>query len=300
MSGIDKILQENGYIVKGLLGEGSFGKVYLAEGGDGEYYACKTALRPQDRRLLHGEAKMQKCMAHPLFPAYRKLIDTESHTFLIMEYVRGISLKKQIGERSGKEETSFIRQQALVIISALADGLQYLHDRPDPILYRDLKAEHVILSEGGRVRLIDLGCACPLSQAAFTCAGTRGYAAPEQLGTDSQATQGPYSDVYALGSLMHYMLTGADPCLSPYIKPGIRCYDKMLDLRLDRLVAQCTAADPGKRLQDMRSVRRETAKIIGAKGIRRLYGEWAAYFTWIRSGKIWENDFLYEKNICRY
>lgn len=300
MNSIDKILRENGYIAEGLLGEGSFGKVYLVKDRRGEHYACKTAVKPGDRRLLLREAEIQKSLKHPLFPAYWTLIDTENHTFLIMEYVKGISLKKRIGERSGEEESVFIRQQALCITSALAEGLQYLHDRPDPVLYRDLKAEHVILSEDGQVRLIDLGCACPMSQAAATRAGTRGYAPPEQLNPDSQAVQGPYSDVYALGCLIHYMLTGADPCLPPYTKPGIRCYDKTYDLRLEYLIEQCMAADHRKRIQDIRTLKNRLDEISHTRGMRRLCGETAAYYTWIRFGKIWESDFVYEKNICRY
>jgi serine/threonine-protein kinase len=92
----------------------------------------------------------------------------------------------------------------------VADVLDYLHSRPKPIIYRDLKPANLMIDGNtGRVMLIDFGIARWVSQQekGVTAVGTMGYAPPELFSGRVQ----PASDVYSLGATMFHLMTGSDP-----------------------------------------------------------------------------------------
>ena len=95
----------------------------------------------------------------------------------------------------------------------LCDVLEYLHSqKPDPIVFRDMKPSNVMVDSLGRVRLIDFGIAKTfVSGVKHTMIGTEGYSAPEQYKGDVT----PQSDIYSLGATLHHILTRKDPRLEP-------------------------------------------------------------------------------------
>jgi serine/threonine-protein kinase len=98
----------------------------------------------------------------------------------------------------------------------VADVLEYLHSRPKPIIYRDLKPANLMIDGNtGRVMLIDFGIARWVTQQekGVTAVGTMGYAPPELFSGRVQ----PASDVYSLGATMFHLLTGADPQDNPLL-----------------------------------------------------------------------------------
>ncbi|MBR1771743.1 MAG: protein kinase [Lachnospiraceae bacterium] len=237
----EETLLQLGYRVLRPLGSGAQGKVYLVAGTAGVLYACKVAAETQERILLRQEATLQREIRHPLFAAYHDLRDTAQHTFFFMEYIQGVSLREML---RGKTKDSGFDARAVML--ALAEGLADLQERPDPILYRDLKPEHVLFDQvHRRVRLLDLGCARPRSVAGRSRAGTRGYAAPEQL-DDLGIRQDTYSDVYAFGKLLRVMLPGT--------AKRKRSGADALPAVWQQLATRCTAEQPQERPQCMRDV----------------------------------------------
>ena len=275
-----------------VLGKGRFGEVRLVthrESGGG--YACKIAGDAKNRRVLRQEAEIQREIttavresgeSTPVFPLFREWIDTGDCSFLIMEYVEGTPLAARLqggegtkgsGEKkaarrevqnrevqNGKvqhREGRLTREEMDDIAGQLAEGLMLLHERPEPILYRDLKPEHVILCGDGRVRLLDLGCACRLSEAWKSKAGSPGYAAPEQL-CERGHRQGVYSDVYSFGKVLAAMQreTGADR-------------------DWERLIAQCTAEKTEERIPGMRFILQELRTI--RRGMPRKHAAWMQF-----------------------
>ena len=94
------------------------------------------------------------------------------------------------------------------IARQLCDVLAYLHGLTPPIIYRDMKPSNVMLTEKGRVVLVDFGIARLFKAARKgTMIGTLGFAPPEQY----QGVVDPRSDIYSLGATLHYVLTGRDP-----------------------------------------------------------------------------------------
>ena len=98
----------------------------------------------------------------------------------------------------------------------VADVLDYLHSRPKPIIYRDLKPANLMIDGNtGRVMLIDFGIARWVTQQekGVTAVGTMGYAPPELFSGRVQ----PASDIYSLGATMFHLLTGSDPQDNPLL-----------------------------------------------------------------------------------
>ncbi len=227
----ESLLRRNGYEDPRPVGRGAFGSVYRVKNAkDGKWYACKVAEGMYSRDLLRRESLLQQKLEHPLFAAYRDSMEGEFCTLLVMEYVRGRDLSAILARRhlSGR--------QAVKIAIQLAEGLQYLHTLPDPVLYRDLKPENIRITIGGRAKLLDLGCACQASEAEYALAGSRGYAAPEQMG-QTGASPGFYSDIYSLGRVIARMTQGEE-----------------LSDGLGRLVAMCVSDKPLERFQSLEPV----------------------------------------------
>lgn len=238
-----ELLEAGGYENATLVGSGAFGHVYRVRKRYGKnYFACKLAEGAQARALLKREAELQSSLDHPLFARYVGLMEGEYTTALFMEYVRGRDLDEML--RRG----TLAKRQAVDIARQLAEGLLYLHESEEPVLYRDLKPGNIRVGSGGRVKILDLGCACRLSEAGRTKAGSRGYAAPEQFGeepgAEDRAHCGIYSDVYAWGRVLAAMLGGTE------------------DAALASLIGACTGDHPGQRPQNMRIVLEKLEKLF--------------------------------------
>lgn len=250
-------LEKHGYCVLAEIGRGATSVVLcVREISSGRDYACKicgnqSLLKhpllqqpgPQ-RKLFKQEAALLRETAHPLFPRWRDDWEADGQGFLIMEYVKGSSLEYFL-----KRRKRCVRE-AVRIGLELADGLGYLHEKVPAVLYRDLKACHVVIQADGRIKLLDLGAACLREESNRSRAGTPGYAAPEQLKEGGRAELA--SDVYALGKLLHFMLTGKNPCCPPLKAGPLRLYDPHIPAGLAEIVERCLAPAPQERIPDMR------------------------------------------------
>lgn len=270
-----------------LLGRGTFSAVYrVREQRTGRLLACKVVA---SRELAEREKEFLQKASHPLFPQFERFEHLQDCWCIFMEYIPGITLKELVGHRG-----SVTGRQAVRLGCSLAEGLLFLHEQAIPIIYRDLKPENVMIQQDGRVRLIDLGCACFVEEKRRTQAGTRGYAAPEQLEGDGMA--GVESDVYALGKLLQFVV-GADSESGP---PGSGKLQKIPNTFLD-LLADMTRPESKQRVPDMRIFLQQMEQFSDGKktqGIRRVC---AVFRKWgkRRTRKKGYVKFYYQKNINR-
>lgn len=124
--------------------------------------------------------------------------------YLVMTFIEGKDLDTIMDER-GKRP--FGVDEALDIFRQILSIFKYLHSRTPPVIYRDLNPRNVMIREG-QVFLVDFGIARLFSPGQKgTAIGTPSYTAPEQYKGFAE----PRSDLYSLGALMHYLLTGNDP-----------------------------------------------------------------------------------------
>lgn len=198
-----------------LLGKGATAEVFLVEEiASGKKYAMKVS---RQRGLLKQEANFLRECKGDSFPGFKEY-DDKNREYLVMEYIEGISLQELLN--GGKVPTL---AKTLQIMEGILRGLEYLHNRRQAIIYRDLKPANVMLDKAGRVRLIDLGAACFEEEEAFektdkeagrVKAGTYGYAAPEQFWPGARLER--TCDIYAAGKVLAYLLTGKNPAQPPY------------------------------------------------------------------------------------
>lgn len=266
-----------GYQLAGELGSGATATVYLAQKPEeGILYALKYSVCSD---LIRREAEVLKRLHHIGFPQYIEEGQETSGAYLVMEYIQGITLQQLMEQYpAGMPE-----RMAVGIGMDVAAALAYLHSGSPAYIYRDLKAANVMITIDGRARLVDLGAAVNQREAELGSerAGTYGYSAPEQFWEETRLT--PACDVYGMGKLLAFLLTGQDPCKPPYDTAnycgrhhGIqRELKQLLDcsLKLDPQLRYPDASFLVSRLSELsvgrRSLREKAAGIIGRKSSYR-------------------------------
>lgn len=204
---VGDILDER-YRLLDLLGGGGMGFVYLAEDlrVHGRKRAIKELKYTSDRAIFVEEAKMLSALNHPNLPQIVDTIPPEDHGcgYIVMDYIPGETLST-VFIRAGKRLSY---QKIIDIVRQICDIFVYLHERLDiPVVYRDLKPSNLLVDELGQIRLIDFGIARFLEESRkqdTVRLGTPGFAAPEQY----EGKSGPASDLYNLGALLFYLLSG--------------------------------------------------------------------------------------------
>ncbi|MCE1248512.1 MAG: protein kinase [Firmicutes bacterium] len=169
--------------------------------------------------------------------------------YLVMTFVEGEDLESYIKH----ERLPLPVEKVLDISFQILDILKYLHSEQPAIIYRDIKPSNIMLS-GDKVFLVDFGIARVFSNThQGTMVGTPGYAPPEQYKgfTDKR------SDIYSLGVLMHYLLTGIDPenpNVQPFTFRKISGINTKADPKLCEIVEIMVNILPDKRLQSVEDV----------------------------------------------
>ncbi len=233
-----------GYQLLGKLGAGATAQVYrVREPVGGKVYALKYSVHAD--RLMR-ESAILKQLRHPCFPGWVADGRRTEGAYLVMEYIPGITLQ-QLMERypAGMPE-----QMAAGIGRDVAAGIAWLHGCQPVYIYRDLKAANVMITPEGRARLVDLGAAvCAEDFREKPCrAGTYGYSAPEQFWEGVKIT--PACDVYGLGKLLAFLLTGQDPAKPPY--DTMEYCSRHCGIRgaFRRLLTRCLQPEPQLRYPD--------------------------------------------------
>lgn len=158
----------------------------------------------EDLRQFEAEYRILSSLNHPGLPHAIDFFEENGRHYIVEEYIPGDTLKERIAT-SGRLEPA----QAAACVLSLLEVLEYLHARR--IVYRDVTATNVLLARDDRVRLIDFGAARFWREGAqrdTVLLGTPGYTPPEQWGS---AQTDERSDLYSVGALLHFMLTGNDP-----------------------------------------------------------------------------------------
>ncbi len=289
---VEQVLKSRGYELIRLIGEGGTAQVYhVKEDAGGTEYACKVS---GHLKWLSPESEMLQSLCHPLFPKWRDYWEDGGKSYLVMEFIAGNSLEEHLKRRG-----SFSQSETVRIALELADGLGYLHERIPAIIYRDLKPSNVIIQSDGRARLLDLGAA---SVPEGWQAGTCGYASPEQqLSLNGQrdtafgdrwGTLKPSSDVYSLGIMMHYMLSGRNPLHHREMVRPVRQYKPDILPGLDNIIWKCINADPKERIPDMRELTRELSAYCERNRFQIIIQELKAF-----CGRRSKKKVVYSKNI---
>jgi eukaryotic-like serine/threonine-protein kinase len=239
------------YRLRGVLGSGGMGRVFLGASADGQLVAVKVvradlASDPEFRARFRREVTVARRVSSR-FTA--PLIDADADgpvPWLATAYVAGPSLAGAVTEHGPLPVRS-----VLELAAGLAEGVSAIHAAG--VVHRDLKPSNVLLAQDGP-RVIDFGISVaaetsPLTRTGLTI-GSPGYMSPEQV---EGREVGPPSDIFSLGAVLAFAATGEAPFGSGSA-PTLAYRAVYREVNLDRvpaevrgLIQRCLTKDPGQR-----------------------------------------------------
>jgi hypothetical protein len=270
------------YEVSGVIGEGGFGIVYLAWDHSlqrrlaiKEYMpaslACRTSGLPVEvrseqhlesfnagLRSFVNEAKLLARFDHPSLLKVYRFWQANGTAYMVMPYYEGPTLKQALAAKTERPDEQWLRE----LLGPVLDALEYLHAAS--CYHRDIAPDNILLIDGGRPLLLDFGAARRLigdmSKSATVILKT-GYAPIEQYGDMPGMSQGPWTDIYALGAVLHHAITGEVPRASvsrlvhddevPLAQAAAGRYSAQFLRGIDRMLA----VQPAQRPQSIAEVR---------------------------------------------
>ncbi|MGA9379560.1 MAG: serine/threonine-protein kinase [Phormidium sp.] len=215
---------QNRYRLLNILGQGGFGRTYLAE--DQGRFQEKCALKefiPQhsgtqtlqkSKELFQREASILYQIQHPQIPQFRATFAQNQRLFLVQDYVEGKTYRVLLAERKSKNQ-KFTEAEVLRLLQQLLPVLDYIHSQG--IVHRDISPDNVILRERDLTPvLIDFGVVKDIASKvqypdlslSATTVGKMGYAPSEQIQTGRAY---PSSDLYSLAVMAIVLLTAQEP-----------------------------------------------------------------------------------------
>jgi serine/threonine-protein kinase len=241
---IGSVLAERYHILK-RIGEGGMGRVYL---GEHVKMNRQCAIKVMSPALLNDaesasrfarEASSAARIIHPNVAAVFDYGESDGLVYLVMEYVDGEPLSRLLAR-----EAPFALERAVDLARQIADGLGAAHELG--IVHRDLKPDNILVtrSKSGRevAKVVDFGIAKAMQEGAGEALtrtglviGTPEFMSPEQLLGDPIDAR---SDLYALGCILHLMLTAAPAFEAP-------TREQMIKRRLSENPPHAQELDPG-------------------------------------------------------
>lgn len=250
-----------------LLGLGGMGAVYKARQKSLDRLVALKIINPkvadnQDfAQRFNREAKTLARLSHQHIVAIYDFGEVDFNGdqkklyYFIMELVDGLNLRQLL------QSQKLHPREALHIVPAICDALQYAHD--EGIVHRDIKPENVLIDNQGRVKIADFGLAKLIGGTAHNetltgthqVMGTPRYMAPEQMEGSHHVDH--RADIYSLGVVLYEMLTGELP-LGRFALPSQKVE---LDVRLDEVVLRTLEKEPLRRYQQASEVKTDLQTI---------------------------------------
>lgn len=286
------------------LGSGGMGSVYLAVNTNIDQQVAIKALRPEVasnavlRARFKQEAELLCSLDHPGIVKFINYVETADGVYLIMEYVKGITLEDFINKKNGL----IVEKKAYPFICEILDAFAYAHSKG--IVHRDIKPSNIIIQDDGHIKIMDFGIAQIVSEAKVSDSryvmGTPTYMSPEQIyGKNVDAR----SDIYSIGVLIHNMLTGRAPYDATLLTvqeikrrvvkdamPRMAEYYPYISNVIQAVVDRATQKVPEARYQSCEEMKQAVKKALApdpiprklmyAGGVVALVLLLAGFFTW--------------------
>lgn len=199
----------NDYKIISEVGKGGMGCVYEATDPNGKRIALKmmsarAASHPDYKEMFDLEVQSLKKLSNPSIVRIEgePFSDAEGNLFLPMEFVEGKTISQIVQSKGPYNE-----KDAISIFTKILETFSYIHKKK--CIHRDVKPSNIMIREDGSVCVIDFGIAkdskTSTGKTIGRIVGTDGYMSPEQANGFNIDTR---TDIYSLGCLLHYMLTG--------------------------------------------------------------------------------------------
>lgn len=240
------------YMIVSSLGEGGMADVYLAVDTILNREVAIKVLRgelskdPVTLLRFQREANAISKMNHPNVVDVYDVGEFENRHYIVMEYVRGRTLKQLIAQRGALHQ-----EEAVNIMIQLTSGVQHAHE--NNIIHRDIKPQNVLVKDDGTVKITDFGIALAHDNVQLTQSdavlGSAHYLAPETTRGETPTVQ---VDIYALGIVFYELLSGnvpfhGDNPVQIAMKhlheemPSIRDFNPTLPQSIENIIIKATA-----------------------------------------------------------
>ncbi|MDO8550718.1 MAG: protein kinase [Ignavibacteria bacterium] len=288
---IDKVISH--YKILEKLGEGGMGVVYKAEDIKLKREVAIKFLpdyissNQEERKRFEIEAQAAASLNHPNICTIYSIEEADDQTFIVMEYIEGKELKDIV---ETNRDMSLPINDVLKYAVQIAEGLEAAHKKG--IVHRDIKSSNIMISEDGKVKIMDFGLA-KLFNSQVTKSnqtlGTLSYISPEQL----QGLKVDFrADFWSFGVVLYEMLTGTLPFQGDYEATviyailnedpkAIQNYRSDVPENIISLVSSMLQKDPDKRISSMNElmeklktkISTQEIKANGEKSVAVLYFE---------------------------
>jgi len=251
------------YEILESIGRGGMGVIYRArQRYSRRIVALKRVLAyqaesPEALVRFRRETEAIAKLDHPnILPIYEVGQGEDGLPFFSMKFASGGSLRDAAERLRGRPD------ECVRLVAKVAQAIDYAHGQG--ILHRDLNPGNILLDDRGEPLVSDFGLAKWLTKSGdvtrtYTTFGTPGYIAPEQA-ENAAGDLIPAADVYSLGAILFYLLTGGPPFIGENIisvirrtslepAPKLRSIVPSLDRDLETICARCLARDPEARYQ---------------------------------------------------
>lgn len=202
------------------LNHGSFGMVFLAQDlTTQQEVAIKCLTKPsvpgQNGPVPSFDEAIEELTCHAILKHHDHLVnlihhfETESHTYLVLEYCSQGDLYEAIRLDRGPLQTEHVRRFMLQLISAV----QHMHD--NGLYHRDIKPENIFLAHDGSMKLGDFGLATRALYSHEACVGSDRYMAPEQYDPAATGYSPAKADIWSIGICLLNVLFARNPFVTP-------------------------------------------------------------------------------------
>lgn len=205
----------NVYRIIKPIGSGGIGTIYLAYHENLQKYVVVKKVKDNciDLMNLRSEVDILKSLHHMYLPQVYDFVQVEAGVFTVMDYIAGHDLKYYIDQGYSLSE-----EQLIIWLNQMLDVLDYLHGRG--IIHCDIKPANIMITEEGNICLIDFNISLDGENNKELIGLSSQFASPEQLkkavykmsgGVGEDAKIDGRSDLYSLGAVMYYIMTGIMP-----------------------------------------------------------------------------------------
>jgi tRNA A-37 threonylcarbamoyl transferase component Bud32 len=248
-----RVLQDGRVKVVQIVGSGGWSAIYLCHWREKTPAILKEAVFPpgiseeikqKAAEQFDREVVLLSGLDHPQIAKVLDHFVENGRQYMTLERITGPNLRSYVKDRGAISEA-----QTLKWTNELARIISYLHDREPAIIHRDITPENLVIDMKGSLVLIDFGSANEfVGTVTGTLVGKPSYVSPEQF----SGRANKQSDLYSLGGVINFMLTGKDP--EPLTVAHPKSIEPILSDEIDALVADLMCLDLKKRLRNINEV----------------------------------------------
>ncbi|MEQ8223253.1 MAG: protein kinase, partial [Candidatus Eremiobacterota bacterium] len=280
---------KNCYVVAYGVAAGGFGVVYQVIDANipGKYWALKEMYdvceNPEAvERSFRVEAEILAGLDHRAIPIIVSFFTEEDKHYIVMEYIKGNTLEDMLD--SLKQDEYFPEEIILEWAMQICEVIEYLHTRPKPVVFRDLKPDNIIFTCEKELKLIDFGISCifqgPKGKTTLHALLSEGYAPQEQWLGKAE----PRSDIYSLGATLHHIITKIHPRISAPDFPMVEQLNPRISRELSLIISKSLQAKLSDRYQTISEMKNEFIKL------RKKQKDFVKEYDLLESGEKFERE----------